>query len=73
MTEDAAGRKLIVFYPGRAGAPAGDMTDVHIAVDRQWIDGKLLMPGTPVMRAKQLVQGGYGGLTFNLRGRARTP
>ena len=68
------------------------MTDVRITVDRQWIDGKLLTPGTPVTRhaavlfvhgwggsqrrdiakAKQLVQAGYGCLTFNLRGHART-
>ena len=68
------------------------MTDVRIAVDRQWIGGKLLTPETPAMRhaavlfvhgwggsqrrdiakAKQLVQAGYGCLTFNLRGHART-
>src|SRR2546429_7160505 len=68
------------------------MTDVRIAVDRQWIGGKLLTPETPAMRhaavlfvhgwggsqrrdiakAKQLVQGGYDCLTFNLPGHART-
>ena len=38
------------------------MTDVRIAVDRQWIGGKLLTPETPAMRhAGVLFVHGWGG------------
>src|SRR5436189_1052780 len=38
------------------------MTDIRIAVDRQWIGGKLLTPETPAMRpAAVLFVHGWGG------------
>jgi uncharacterized protein len=68
------------------------MTDVRIAVDRQHVHGKLLLPvdgagrrpaalfvhgwggsqRRSIGKARALVARGYVGLTFNLRGHART-